>query len=120
MNPNRQNNCYVNRSCGRTPVVQPVNQNCGPQVIAPAAPNCGPQVITPGTPCCNDGVNSGIIISGGVNQGCYKENAIGGLPVAMAYVPWQDYGSIYPLPQALQNGTMFPELNLDFAGRRCN
>ncbi len=78
MNPNRQNNCYVNRSVGKPPTVQPVN------------------------------------------QGCYKENALTGLPVAMAYVPWQNYGNIYPMPQALQNGTMFPELNLDFAGRRCN
>ena len=42
------------------------------------------------------------------------------LSLAMAYVPWQDYGNIYAQPQALRNGTIFAELNLDFAGRRCN
>ena len=57
--------------------------------------------------CCNDTV-------------CNKETMLRGLPIAMAYVPWQDYGNIYTLPQALRNGTVFAELNLDFAGRRCN
>ena len=62
-----------------------------------------------------------------VNQGCgcgtaacNKETTWKDCPIAMAYVPWQDYGNIYTQPQALQNGTMFAELNLDFAGRRCN
>ncbi|MBR6643352.1 MAG: spore coat associated protein CotJA [Lachnospiraceae bacterium] len=38
----------------------------------------------------------------------------------MAYVPWQSYGNLCPMPQALRIGTLFQELNLDFAGRRCN
>ncbi|MBO5353571.1 MAG: spore coat associated protein CotJA [Lachnospiraceae bacterium] len=38
----------------------------------------------------------------------------------MAYVPWQCYGNLYSLPQALKNGTLFRELDLEFAARRCN
>lgn len=105
MNPNRQNNCCFGRPAGR-----PVN------VIG--APVCANQV--PVVPCCSDVASGGIIIGGCANKECDKETVLSGLPVAMAYVPWQSYGNIYSLPQALRNGTMFAELNLDFAGRRCN
>ncbi|MCM1254050.1 MAG: spore coat associated protein CotJA [Clostridium sp.] len=41
-------------------------------------------------------------------------------PVAMAYVPWQRLTNIYEdLDEALLNGTIFPELNKPFMGRRC-
>lgn len=41
-------------------------------------------------------------------------------PVAMAYVPWQRLTNIYEdLDEALMNGTIFPELNKPFSGRRC-
>lgn len=41
-------------------------------------------------------------------------------PVAMAYVPWQRLTHIYEdLDEALENGTIFPELNKPFVGRRC-
>lgn len=41
-------------------------------------------------------------------------------PVAMAYVPWQRLTNIYEdLNEALENGTIFPELNKPFMGRRC-
>lgn len=41
-------------------------------------------------------------------------------PVAMAYVPWQRLTNIYEdLDEALLNGTIFPELNKPFLGRRC-
>lgn len=75
--------------------------------------------------CCsgrpNVVVNRGAIIVGGcTDAACNKETILSGFPIAMAYVPWQDYGNIYAQPQALRNGTIFAELNLDFAGRRCN
>lgn len=41
-------------------------------------------------------------------------------PVAMAYVPWQRLTHIYEdLDEALEIGTIFPELNKPFSGRRC-
>ena len=39
-------------------------------------------------------------------------------PIAMAYVPWQHVGSVYDLEKALQIGTIFPELNMPFLGKR--
>lgn len=38
-------------------------------------------------------------------------------PVAMAYVPWQYWGKLYPLDKALQRGTLFSELDKPFVGR---
>lgn len=39
---------------------------------------------------------------------------------AMAYVPWQNLSTIYEnLEEAYQYGTIFPELNKPFTGRRC-
>jgi hypothetical protein len=39
-------------------------------------------------------------------------------PVAMAYVPWQKFTSVYEPDKALEIGTIFPELNLPFYGGR--
>ena len=41
------------------------------------------------------------------------------LPIAMAYVPWQHLSCIYEnLEEAFQKGTIFPELDKPFTGRR--
>lgn len=49
----------------------------------------------------------------------YKEN-FDRFPLAMAYVPWQRFNGIYDnLDEALNAGTVFPELDKPFTGRRC-
>ncbi|MCI8693949.1 MAG: spore coat associated protein CotJA [Lachnospiraceae bacterium] len=41
-------------------------------------------------------------------------------PVAMAYVPWQRFDGMYDdLEKAYCAGTIFPELDKPFTGRRC-
>ena len=40
------------------------------------------------------------------------------LPLAMAYVPMQTWGETYDGLKALDSGTIFPELDLPFCGRR--
>lgn len=40
------------------------------------------------------------------------------LPLAMAYVPRQTWKTTYPVEEALVRGTIFPELDLPFTGRR--
>ena len=41
-------------------------------------------------------------------------------PVGMAYVPWQNSCNIYDnLEEAFMTGTIFPELDKPFTGRRC-
>lgn len=42
-----------------------------------------------------------------------------GMPTAMGYVPWQQWGQTYPLEQGLNRGTIFPELDLPFVMGRC-
>lgn len=37
-----------------------------------------------------------------------------GMPIAMAYVPWQNFNQVYDLTKALYVGTIFPELNKPF------
>lgn len=45
-------------------------------------------------------------------------DALGHFPLAMAYVPWQRFGQTYDLCKALSAGTIFPELNKPFCGKR--
>ncbi|MCI8281826.1 MAG: spore coat associated protein CotJA [Lachnospiraceae bacterium] len=40
------------------------------------------------------------------------------MPIAMAYVPWQHFHTTYEVDKALAYGTIFPELNKPFYGRR--
>ena len=40
-------------------------------------------------------------------------------PIAMAYVPWQDWGEVYDSKQGLCRGTIFKELDKIFCGVRC-
>lgn len=50
----------------------------------------------------------------------YKDERLDMLPLAMAYVPWQHFDKIYDdLEKAYKTGTIFPELNKPFTGRRC-
>ena len=39
-------------------------------------------------------------------------------PVAMAYVPWQRWHTVYDLERALCAGTIYPELDKPFLGVR--
>jgi len=41
---------------------------------------------------------------------------ISGIPIAMAYVPWQEWRNIYPAEKALCRGTIFEELDKPFSG----
>jgi hypothetical protein len=39
-------------------------------------------------------------------------------PLAMCYVPFQSYGDVYTENQALEEGTVFPDLDFPFEGRK--
>ena len=50
----------------------------------------------------------------------HKNEFLDQLPLAMAYVPWQRMTGIFGnLEGAFCCGTIFPELNKPFTGRRC-
>lgn len=53
-------------------------------------------------------------------QDYYNDDKLEQFPVAMSYVPWQHFDKMYEdLEKAFYVGTIFPELNKPFTGRRC-
>ena len=56
------------------------------------------------------------------DETCLANGSISPLPVdpqvAMAYIPFQQLGSVYTAEKALDAGTLFPELDKPFYGRR--
>lgn len=57
------------------------------------------------------------------NQICHKHDKMEKLgyefPIAMAYVPWQQWGELYDAEYGLKKGTIFKDLNKIFCGERC-
>lgn len=49
--------------------------------------------------------------------GSFDSMHLGSLPIAMAYVPVQQWRNVYSLKDGLERGTIFPELDLPFEGR---
>lgn len=45
-----------------------------------------------------------------------ETDEIQGMPLAMAYVPWQCWENIYEANQGLKQGTIFADLDLPFYG----
>ena len=52
------------------------------------------------------------------NDSSRERDMLYGVPLAMGYVPWKNFGCTYEPAQALQVGTIFPELDKPFYGRR--
>lgn len=46
-----------------------------------------------------------------------SSDPLAGMPVAMAYVPWQCFHETFEVDKALQCGTIFPELSKPFLGK---
>lgn len=62
----------------------------------------------------------GMPISGLDRSMKQPHDCLAGLPLAMAYVPWQCWYETYKPAEALHRGTIFPELDLPFlAGGDC-
>lgn len=47
-----------------------------------------------------------------------KGDSMRSFALAMAYVPWQQFNQTYDLKKALCVGTIFPELDKPFLGKR--
>ncbi len=54
------------------------------------------------------------------NRGACSFEKLDQYPLAMAYVPWQKFGSTYELEKGFCRGTIFPELDLPFQRARCS
>ena len=55
-------------------------------------------------------------------SGCSdRDDSLDGMPIAMAYVPWQSWRHIYEAGKGFHRGTIFEELDLPFKGKGgCN
>lgn len=66
--------------------------------------------------CCDDGCERN---RNRCDDDCSRErDMLYGVPLAMGYVPWQNFECTYEPAQALKAGTIFPELDKPFFGRR--
>ena len=54
------------------------------------------------------------------NEPAKHHDPLAGLPLAMAYVPWQHWCSTYEPAEGHRRGTIFPELDLPFYGGACS
>lgn len=52
------------------------------------------------------------------NTACSQTETRQPMALAMAYVPWQRWQETYPLEEGFHRGTIFPELDLPFEGKR--
>lgn len=91
MRPARQN-------CGADNQTRPMRQSCrADNQMRPMQQNCGADnQMRP------------------AHQNCDIDQ----MALAMAYVPWQHFHKTYEVDKALEYGTIFPELNKPFYGRR--
>lgn len=104
--------CEMRSACGMKPAcgMEPANEMkpaCG---MKPACEmNTGNSMVSPGydydyEDCSPD------------NYGC---DCVEYMPIAMAYVPWQQWGDVFDGFQGLEAGTIFPELEKPFYGSCC-
>lgn len=75
--------------------------SCQPTREPACQPSREPICQEPEIVCCND-------------KGSYDE--LRGMPLAMAYVPWQEWCNIYEADKGFCHGTIFKELNKPFRG----
>jgi len=118
-----RNNCGCDNNvrpvdnCGCNTPVRPVD-NCGCNTSARPVDNCGCDNARPTDNCGCDHHDhdhdhhhheSG---TEGCNASRYDQ--LSGMALAMSYVPWQTFCKRYELEEALCQGTIFKELDLDF------
>lgn len=86
------------------------NMECGSN-----KPSCGCGSNKPSCGCGNDKPSCGC------NPGCDADSSLyndplKGMALAIGYVPWQHWCKVYDLCKGLQQGTIFPPLDLPFYG----
>lgn len=106
-------NYQNNMRYGRQNTMRQMRPSCGnyasPQVSMP----------TPDTGCSNAGPMPGKESRCTASDSCQyrQKDPLYGMPLAMAYVPWQSWGSLYDVCEGLSAGTVFEELDKPFLGR---
>ena len=126
--PNNCGNCMTPRmerscdTCG-TPRMERGCDTCGTLRMERGCNACETSRTERGCDTCDAphlerNCNSCDNTANNCNDHRWKRDELRGMPLAMAYVPWQEFGCTYEPMQALRAGTIFPELDKAFYGRR--
>ena len=77
-----------------------------------------------GNECCNERRMPERRETREEREGCecrHRKDKLEGMPLAMAYVPWQKWCEIYDVCEGFRRGTIFRELDMPFKGKGgCN
>lgn len=114
----------TNCGCGSRAPMPPIQ----PRMTEPVCPMPGCGEKTPcgtGIPCgarpsCDVRPDMNVLCPSGYRSdkmSCNTDPV--NMPVAMAYVPWQQWRQTYPMEKGFSRGTIFPELDLPFVMGRC-
>lgn len=133
--PNYQNNMRYGRQgtmrqpCGNgygmhrpAPQAEPCCNTANPRTGAGSMLRGEDACCTPALPpepeCCTAGENTERRGKArNKSCGCRREDPLYGMPLTMAYVPWQTWGEIYDVCKGFRSGTVFEELDKPFVGR---
>ena len=107
------NNARTTDNCGCNTPVSPVD-NCGCNTPARPADNCGCNNARPADNCGCDHEHHHHDHSGTAGCNASRYDQLSDMALAMSYVPWQTFCKRYELEEALCQGTIFKELDLDF------
>ena len=124
--PQPENNCCAPQPENNCCTPQPEDNCCAPQpennCCTPQPENNRPMPLPENNCCMPIPENNCGCGNNGIDYGCFpsKKDPVAGMPLAMAYVPWQDYKDICSEEDAWCKGTIFAQLDLDFMARRCN
>lgn len=103
-------NCYMCNSNQRGCCASDNRYEC------PTKVSCESQM----TACpCRQGVMGRTVPTRYAECNHLKNDELAGMPLAMAYVPWQYWNQVYGPDCALEAGTIFPELVKPFVATRC-
>ena len=100
----RQQNCRYQNTANRSCYQQ--NMNCGTNYRMNHNCNTG----------CNQYMSDKMSKEDCPSEG---KDELSGMPLGMAYVPWQRFCNLYEECEAIYQGTIFQDLDLDFCGKRC-
>ncbi len=79
--------------------------------------SCGNERVTTGCDTCGN-VRTQTSCDECGKGGRRKRDELYGMPLAMGYVPWHQFECTYEPMQGLRAGTIFPELDKPFYGRK--
>ena len=85
--------------------------------VTPFSCNCQNRSTYDACPSTGSSCTNSSSMSKAKNCGCgdyTSEDSLSGMPLAMAYVPWQSWRNVYDAQTGLRKGTIFGELIFPF------